>query len=39
MMIEEEEAVDKIERYTGCTLEEIREIVDSVGKTLIYEGR
>ena len=35
MMIEDNEPVDKIERYTGYTLEKIREIADTVGKTLM----
>ena len=33
MMLEDNEPVDKIERYTGYTLGKIREIADTVGKT------
>lgn len=35
MMLEDNKPVDKIERYTGYTLEKIREIADTVGKTLM----
>ena len=35
MMLEDNEPVDKIERYTGYTLEKIREIANAIGKTLM----
>lgn len=35
MMIEDNEPVDKIERYTGYTFEKLGEIPGTVGKTLM----
>lgn len=32
MMIEDNEPVDKIERYTGYTFEKLKEIAETVGK-------
>lgn len=35
LMIEENESVEKIERYTGYALEKLKEIADGIGKPLI----
>ena len=37
MMIEEKEPIEKIEKYTGYTLEKLKEIANGIGKPLMME--
>ena len=37
MMLQEKEPVEKIERYTGETLERLKEIADALGRPLMME--
>ena len=37
MMIREREPVEKIERYTGYTLEKLKEIANGIGMSLMIE--